>query len=226
MDESSLLERLGALPLDDVDVLRNPALLKRVAGIDEAGRGPLAGPVVAAAVVLDPRRIPPGLDDSKRLSATRRAALFEEITANAEVAVGIATVEEIDRYNVLAATFLAMQRAVTALRPAPRLAIVDGNRAPALPCPTRAVVKADAKHAAVSAASIIAKETRDRLLRRLAEEAPGYGFERNMGYGTREHLTALSKLGPCPHHRRSFRPVAELLPPGDPHAMVEMPALL
>ncbi|NWG46996.1 MAG: ribonuclease HII [Alphaproteobacteria bacterium] len=192
--------------------LKRRALIEDVVGIDEAGRGPLAGPVVAAAVILRPRAIPEGLGDSKVIPAAERVRLYDLLVDQAEVAVGIATVEEIDRHNILAATFLAMQRAVANLRSSPRLAIVDGNRAPALPCPVTPLVKGDALHRSVSAASIVAKVTRDRLMRLLSEDAPHYGFERNMGYGTREHLAALDRFGPCVHHRRSFRPVRNCAP--------------
>lgn len=182
-----------------------------VVGIDEVGRGPLAGPVVAAAVILK-APAPEGTDDSKRLSAATRERLYEEILAVAEVSVGMATVEEIDRHNILAATFLAMQRAFAGLRVAPRFAVVDGNRAPALPCPVAAVVGADGTHPVVSAASIVAKVTRDRMMCGLADLYPAYGFERNMGYGTPFHLAALAAHGPCAEHRMSFRPCREEAP--------------
>lgn len=178
-----------------------------VAGIDEAGRGPWAGPVVAAAVILDPARIPSGIDDSKVLDEDDREALYARITACAHVGIGIADRERIDRDNILQATMWAMQRAVATLPVKPRLALVDGNRAPRLACDTRTIVKGDAKCLSIAAASIIAKVTRDRLMIALGAELPGYGFERHKGYGTPEHKAALDRLGVSVHHRRSFRPV-------------------
>ncbi len=179
-----------------------------LAGIDEAGRGPWAGPVVAAAVVLDPRAIPQGLADSKTLSPARREVLAEAINASAQVGVGIVGVADIDRLNILAATFQAMQMALAKLPTMPRLALIDGNRAPALPCPSQCLVKGDARSPAIAAASIVAKVTRDQIMTALAAEHPAYGWERNKGYGTRDHAAALESLGPTLHHRRSFRPVA------------------
>ncbi len=185
-----------------------------VAGIDEAGRGPLAGPVVAAAVVL-PRDCPAvliqQLDDSKKLTARRRDALFDEITGCASFGVGIAEVEDIDRINILQATFLAMARAVDGLGRTVDWALVDGNRKPRLACRVECLVGGDGLSLSIAAASIIAKVTRDRLMLQLADQFPGYGWDRNMGYGTAEHRAALIRLGPTPHHRRSFAPVAELL---------------
>ena len=179
-----------------------------VAGVDEAGRGPWAGPVVAAAVVLDPGRIPPGIDDSKALDANARERLYGQIAAAAlAIGVGIGDVERIDRDNILAATMWAMARAVGELELKPKLAIVDGNRAPRLSCPVRTIVKGDAKCLSIAAASIVAKVTRDRLMIALGRELPGYGFERHKGYGTREHEDALRRLGVTPHHRRSFRQI-------------------
>lgn len=179
-----------------------------IAGIDEAGRGPWAGPVVAAAVVLDPNRIPQGIDDSKALDAEDRERLFERIKVTAlAIGVGIGEVDRIDRDNILAATMWAMGEAVSQLSCKPRLAIVDGNRAPRLKCETRTIVKGDAKCLSIAAASIVAKVTRDRLMIELARGCPGYGFERHKGYGTPEHRAALARLGITPHHRRSFRPV-------------------
>ncbi|HUF86551.1 MAG TPA: ribonuclease HII [Thermohalobaculum sp.] len=183
-----------------------------ICGVDEAGRGPLAGPVVAAAVVLDRAALPEGIDDSKRLAAPRRAALFELILAGASVGVGLATVEEIERLNILNAAELAMRRAVEALPGPPGAALIDGNRVPpGLPCRARAIVGGDARSLSVAAASIVAKVTRDRLMDRLAERHPGYGWERNRGYGTPEHLAALSALGVTPEHRRGFAPVHNIL---------------
>lgn len=179
-----------------------------IAGVDEAGRGPWAGPVVAAAVVLDPGRIPQGIDDSKALDADDRERLFERISVTAlAIGVGIGDVERIDRDNILAATMWAMSEAITQLSCRPRLAIIDGNRAPRLACQARTIVKGDAKCLSIAAASIIAKVTRDRLMIELSREMPGYGFERHKGYGTPEHRAALVRLGITSHHRRSFKPV-------------------
>ena len=189
-----------------------PACL--VCGVDEAGRGPLAGPVVAGAVILDPANIPMGLNDSKKLDAARREALFAALQPLAEIGIGVASVEEIDRLNILQATMLAMTRAIAALPRAPHFALIDGNRAPKhLPCPARAVVRGDAASLSIAAASIAAKVTRDRLMLALAESHPGYGFERHMGYGTAAHFEAISRLGPTPAHRRSFAPIRNILSP-------------
>ena len=183
-----------------------------VAGVDEAGRGPLCGPVVAAAVILDPRRPIPGLADSKVLSARRRELLYDAILARALCcSVAQASVEEIDRLNILGATLLAMQRAVAGLRLPPKLVLVDGNRLPVLPMRAQAIVKGDAKVAAISATSIVAKVTRDRLCDELHTRYPGYGFDRHKGYGTQAHLAALRAHGATPEHRRSFAPVAAVL---------------
>lgn len=184
-----------------------------VAGVDEAGRGPLAGPVFAAAVILDPDRLPDRLDDSKRLSAGARACL-EPLIMDAAIgyAVASASAAEVDALNILQATMLAMRRAIVALDPAPIRVLIDGNRCPAeLPCQATAIVGGDASEPSISAASILAKVGRDRALEALDGEWPGYGFARHKGYPTREHLAALRELGPCPEHRRSFRPVRELL---------------
>lgn len=179
-----------------------------IVGIDEAGRGPWAGPVVAAAVVLDPDRIPQGIDDSKALDPEDRERLYHRITATAvAIGVGIGDVDRIERDNILAATMWAMADAVDRLPCRPRLAIVDGNRAPRLKCETRTIVKGDAKCLSIAAASIVAKVTRDRMMIALAREIPGYGFERHKGYGTPEHRAALVKLGISPHHRRSWKSV-------------------
>ncbi len=179
-----------------------------VAGIDEVGRGPLAGPVVAAAVVLDPARPIGGLTDSKRLSAQRRDELAARIRAEA-LAVAVAHVErdEIDALNILQATMTAMTRAVAALEPRPAWALIDGNRCPDLGIPARAVVGGDGTEPAISAASIVAKVERDHAMIAHAERYPGYGFARHKGYGTREHRDALTRLGPCAIHRHSFAPV-------------------
>lgn len=180
-----------------------------IAGIDEAGRGPLAGPVVAAAVILNPDRLPPGIHDSKTLSRPKREALFEAILSQAQVGIGEASAAEIDEINILQATFLAMRRAVEALPVSPAAALVDGNRSPKLAIPCQTVVKGDGKCLSIAAASIVAKVTRDRIMDRLAAEHPGFGWERNAGYGTAEHLAALRQIGPTAHHRRSFSPVRE-----------------
>ncbi len=179
-----------------------------VAGVDEAGRGPLAGPVAAAAVILDPKSLPPGLDDSKRLTREAREALYDDILARAlAVAVGFASAAEIDRVNIRQATFLAMRRALGALAAPPRHALVDGNDlAPRLPCPGEAIVRGDGLIASIAAASIVAKVTRDRLMSRLCAHYPVYGFSRHAGYPTAEHLAAIGAHGPCPYHRLSFRP--------------------
>lgn len=178
-----------------------------VAGVDEAGRGPWAGPVVAAAVILDPDHIPPGVADSKVLMPEEREAIFARIMASAAVGIGIADVGRIDRDNILNATLWAMVEAVAALPVLPRLVLIDGNKAPRLAMETRTIVKGDARCLSIAAASIVAKVTRDRIMIELARALPGYGFERHKGYGTPEHQVALARLGVCDQHRRSFRPV-------------------
>ena len=188
-----------------------------ICGIDEAGRGPLAGPVVAAAVIL-PMTVPAvlleQLDDSKLLSARKREALFTVIVETAQVGIGRAEVEEIDRVNILQATFLAMKRALDQLQAVGGLgvdcALVDGNQRPPLPCEVACIVKGDGRSLSIAAASVIAKVTRDRLMAQLALAFPGYGWDHNAGYGTVEHQQALRRLGPTPHHRRSFAPIADL----------------
>lgn len=185
-------------------------MYQAVAGVDEAGRGPLAGPVYAGAVILHPEKPIPGLADSKLLSAQKRELLFNLIQENALAwAFGRATVEEIDRINILQATFLAMQRAVAALKIIPQLALVDGNASPVLLCQTKAIIDGDKIEPAISAASIVAKVLRDREMEMLDKEFPQYGFVRHKGYGTPQHLTALALHGPSPLHRRSFAPVAK-----------------
>lgn len=178
-----------------------------IAGIDEAGRGPWAGPVIAAAVILDPDNIPDGIADSKELEPEAREVLYARIAGSSEFAVGIADVRRIDRDNILNATMWAMAQAVRKLKSRPRLALIDGNRAPGLRCSTRTVVQGDAKCLSIAAASIIAKVTRDRMMIELGQELPAYGFERHKGYGTPEHQLAIDRLGVTTHHRRSFRPV-------------------
>lgn len=184
----------------------------RVAGVDEVGRGPLAGPVTAAAVVLNPADIPDGLNDSKKLTARRRALLAAEIETRADVAIADATVEEIDRLNILRASHLAMCRAVAMLDPAPDILLIDGNMIPRdLTLPARAIVKGDARSVSIAAASIMAKIWRDRVMVDLAQQHPGYGWETNAGYPSKSHRLALQNLGVTPHHRRSFKPVHNIL---------------
>lgn len=183
-----------------------------VAGVDEAGRGPLAGPVVAAAVVLDPKRRPKGLADSKTLTAERREELFAEIMATASVSFVAASTARIEALNIRGATLWAMSRAVAGLNRRPDLTLIDGrDTPPGLACEAEAVIGGDGLVMSIAAASIVAKVVRDRMMRRLAQDFPDYGFERHMGYGTPEHLAALSRVGPCAHHRRGFAPVAALL---------------
>lgn len=184
----------------------------RIAGVDEAGRGPWAGPVVTAAVILDYAQLPRGLNDSKKLTEARREALFEEICGTAQVSTAYASPLRIDAMNIRAATLWAMTRAVAGLGIAPQACLIDGRDVPpSLSLPAQAVVKGDGRLLAVAAASIVAKVMRDRLMVRLDRLAPGYGFAGHKGYGTAEHAAALSRLGPSPHHRRSFRPIRELL---------------
>jgi ribonuclease HII len=194
-------------PTFDLESLELELLGGPVAGIDEAGRGPWAGPVVAAAVILDPSNLPKGIDDSKALDADAREVAYASITAVAQFGVGIAHVDRIDRDNILNATMWAMTQAVANLAIQPRLALIDGNRAPKLKCQHRTIVKGDAKCLSIAAASIVAKVTRDRMMVSLSAELPGYGFERHKGYGTPEHREALHRLGVSPHHRKSFEPV-------------------
>jgi ribonuclease HII len=190
---------------------RERSALKRgvwpVAGCDEAGRGPLAGPVVAAAVILDPQRVPRGLDDSKKLDRETREKLYAKICACAEVAVAMAPPARIDRDNILRASLWALARAVMALPVRPKLVFVDGRDRIDAGCDCEAVIRGDAIIASIAAASIVAKVTRDRLMTRLALDHPGYGFERHMGYAVPEHIDALQRLGPTIHHRRSFAPL-------------------
>ena len=188
---------------------RGPGL---IAGVDEAGRGPLAGPVVAAAVMLDELKPVKGLADSKTLSERRRESLFDEIRAKALcTCIAQASVEEIEQLNILQATLLAMRRAVAGLRLSPHCVLVDGNRLPVLPMPAHAIVKGDAKVQSIAAASILAKTVRDQFMCRLHADFPAYGFAQHMGYGTAAHLAALQTHGTCPQHRRSFGPVKRVL---------------
>ena len=184
----------------------------RVAGVDEVGRGPLAGPVTACAVVLDMSRIPDGLNDSKKLSAKRRESLAEAILACAEVSVASASVEEIDELNILRASHLAMERAVAGLLTPPDHCLIDGNLIPkGLTVSAEAIVKGDSKSVSISAASIVAKIRRDYVMSALAQQYPGYGWETNAGYPSKSHRLALQNLGVTPHHRRSFKPVHNIL---------------
>lgn len=194
------------------DLSLERACLQPVCGIDEVGRGPWAGPVVAAAVILDVAAIPEGLDDSKRLTAAKREMLYDALILRARFGVGIATVAEIDEINILRASFLAMRRALDALDGPPAVALIDGKHLPPdLPCEGRAVIGGDGLALSIAAASVIAKVTRDRMMVALAGEFPGYGWENNMGYGTRAHQDGLARLGVTPHHRRTFRPIHNML---------------
>jgi ribonuclease HII len=208
--------RIVRLPLGEEVIRptfrRERAAIKRgvwpIAGCDEAGRGPLAGPVVAAAVVLDPKRVPRGLDDSKKLDPKTREKLHAKICANAEVSVAIAPPWRIDRDNILRASLWALARAVAGLSVRPQLVFVDGRDRIEVSCDCQAVVSGDAILASIAAASIVAKVTRDRLMTRLGLLYPGYGFEHHKGYSVPAHFEALTRLGPTIHHRRSFAPVA------------------
>ncbi|WP_372610522.1 ribonuclease HII [Aquicoccus sp.] len=184
----------------------------RIAGVDEVGRGPLAGPVVAAAVVLDPARIPPGLNDSKKLTGKRRAVLSTAILASAEVSIGQASVAEIDELNILRASHLAMIRAIDGLSAPPDHCLIDGNLIPRdLARSAEPVIKGDARSLSIAAASIVAKIRRDHVMRDLAQHFPGYGWETNAGYPSKSHRLALQNIGITPHHRRSFKPVHNIL---------------
>ncbi|MBR9650587.1 ribonuclease HII [Thalassovita aquimarina] len=184
----------------------------RVAGVDEVGRGPLAGPVTAAAVVLDPDHIPDGLNDSKKLTAKKRQALLEQLLDHADVSVAHASVAEIDEHNILRASHIAMIRALEGLKNPPDLALIDGNLIPkGLGLPARSVIKGDALSLSIAAASIAAKIRRDQVMWDLAQQFPGYGWESNAGYPTQAHRDALRNLGVTPHHRRSFKPVHNIL---------------
>ncbi|MEZ5674243.1 RNase HII [Thalassovita litoralis] len=184
----------------------------RVAGVDEVGRGPLAGPVTAAAVILNPAHIPEGLNDSKKLTPKRRAALLDALLETAEVSVAHASVEEIDTHNILRASHIAMLRAIEGLPTPPDYALIDGSMIPnGMTIPAQAVVKGDALSLSIAAASIAAKITRDLLMVELAQQFPGYGWDRNAGYPSKQHREALQNLGVTPHHRRSFKPVHNIL---------------
>ena len=213
------MSRATRLPFDEEPVRptfnRERRAMKRgifpVAGCDEVGRGPLAGPVVAAAVILDPKRIPRGLNDSKKLTFEEREKLYWKICATSQVAVAFGSISRIDRDNILQASLWALARAVKALPVAPKLVFVDGRDRIAVDCECQAVISGDALVLSIAAASIVAKVTRDRLMIRLGAAHPGYGFERHMGYSVPEHFAALNRLGPCVHHRRSFAPIAARL---------------
>ena len=184
----------------------------RIAGVDEVGRGPLCGPVTAAAVILNPDDIPEGLNDSKKMTAKKRDALYDEILAKADCCIAHATVQEIDEINILRASHLAMTRAIAGLNKAPDHILIDGNMIPkGLTTSAEAVVNGDGRSLSIAAASIIAKVARDRIMGDLAIEFPGYGWEKNAGYGTKQHLEALRALGVTPHHRRSFKPIHNIL---------------
>ena len=188
-----------------------------VAGIDEVGRGPWAGPVVAAAVIIDQKKVPLCLsntiDDSKRLSLARREEIAANLPSCAKIGIGAATPHEIEKFNILGASFKAMERAVNALPVKPDFALVDGNRMPPLPCRGQAIVKGDSVSLSIAAASIMAKVTRDSIMTKLSLRYPGYGWERNAGYGTPQHSEALRNIGVTPHHRRSFAPIIKILSP-------------
>jgi len=188
-----------------------------IAGVDEAGRGPWAGPVVAAAVILNPQNLSndlrEGLDDSKKLSATKREALFGELQMHAQIGVGKASVDEIDDINILQATFLAMSRALDSLPQIPDFALIDGNKVPPIHCPAEAIIKGDGRSLSIAAASIIAKVTRDRIMIDLGQKHPGFAWERNKGYGTKAHIEGLDRLGVTNHHRKSYKPIINILSP-------------
>ena len=185
---------------------------KRIAGVDEVGRGPLAGPVTAAAVVLDPARIPDGLNDSKKLSKKKCEALYLQLMEVADVSIAHATVEEIEEHNILRASHIAMVRAIEGLKAAPDYCLIDGNMTPrGLTLPSETIIKGDARSVSISAASIMAKICRDCVMLSLAQQHPGYGWETNMGYGSKRHISALQELGITPYHRRLFKPVHNIL---------------
>lgn len=209
-----MMPQTKAKPMPDysleTDAITNGAT--RVAGVDEVGRGPLAGPVTAAAVILDPQHVPEGINDSKKLSHKAREALALEIKASAIWAIAHASVEEIDAINILQASHLAMSRALAALSPAADFALIDGNKLPKdLAIPAACVVKGDARSLSIGAASILAKVERDQIMRDLAAKHPGYGWETNAGYPSKQHREALLQLGVTPHHRITFAPVRNML---------------
>jgi len=197
------------------DFERELQLLKTydiVAGVDEVGRGPWAGPVTACALVLDPDNIPEGLNDSKKLTAKMREYLFQQIVQSADVSIAHVSVTDIDRINILQASLLAMENAVSGLSKSANFVLVDGNKTPKnLKCPSEAIIKGDAKSSSIAAASIVAKVTRDRMMVALSQQFPGYGWETNAGYGTKQHQEGLRALGVTAHHRRSFKPIHNML---------------
>jgi len=197
------------------DFEREQQLLKTydiVAGVDEVGRGPWAGPVTACAVVLDPDNIPKGLNDSKKLTAKIREYLFQQIVQSADVSIAHVSVTEIDRINILQASLFAMENAVAGLSKPADFVLIDGNKTPkSLNCPCEAIIKGDAKSSSIAAASIVAKVTRDRMMVALSQQFPGYGWETNAGYGTKQHQEGLKALGVTAHHRRSFKPIHNML---------------
>lgn len=205
------------MPDFDLESEQRRAGCSIIAGIDEAGRGPLAGPVVAAAAILPLDFFCPELDDSKKLTARRREMLYERLVGDERIqwSVAEASSEEIDHLNILRATHLAMRRAAEGLCQQPDVCLIDGLPVRDFPLPHEAIVKGDGRSLSIAAASILAKVSRDRIMARIDEECPGYGFARHQGYGTKEHLEALRTLGPCQHHRRSFQPVAQLSLPLD-----------
>ena len=208
----AISQNMAAGPDFSFELAAHSRGLTLIAGADEVGRGPLCGPVVAAAVILDPMRIPSGLNDSKKLSEKIRARLFDELMAVATVGIGAATEEEIDQINILRASHLAMERAIAALAHVPDHLLIDGNQKPrGLQFSCETIVKGDGKSVSIAAASIIAKVTRDRIMVDLAQQHPGYGWEKNAGYPTKDHLAALQKVGVTPVHRRSFKPVHNML---------------
>jgi ribonuclease HII len=184
----------------------------KIAGVDEVGRGPWAGPVTACAVVLDPDNIPNGLNDSKKLSARKREQLFEQVMEIADVSIAHVSVGEIDQINILQASLLAMEKAVAGLAMPADFALIDGNKTPKnLICPSKTIIKGDSKSASIAAASIVAKVTRDEMMVALSQQFPGYGWETNAGYGTKQHQEGLATLGVTPHHRHSFKPIHNIL---------------
>lgn len=212
MLEGSGQHILMSIPDDSLEQAARKRGHLRIAGVDEVGRGPLAGPVTAAAVVLDMALVPQGLNDSKKLSAKARALLDAELHRVSEVSIAHASVEEIDQINILRASHLAMERAVAGLSPAPDFLLIDGNMIPrGLSIPAEAVIKGDARSVSIAAASIVAKISRDRIMVDLAQQHPGYGWETNAGYPSKRHREALQNIGVTPHHRRSFKPVHNIL---------------
>lgn len=206
-DSPSLID-LPPEPTDRFEKRARRRGARLIAGVDEAGRGPLAGPVVAAAVVFEDRRYPEGLNDSKKLTAAQRCRLYDLIIERAHVSVALSSRARIDRMSILRASLWAMARALAGLPCRPDHVLIDGrDLPPRLPCPAEAIIGGDGRSATIAAASIVAKVTRDRLMQTMAGSYPDYGFERHMGYGTARHLEALGRHGPCPHHRRSFAPV-------------------